>query len=57
VDETFGVEFSSAEEKIHYSDYRNLSNLEGHRDNQSKDEALGVTINVVILLVLLRWEI
>ena len=31
VDETYGVEFSSAEEKVHYSDYRNLSNLEGHR--------------------------
>ena len=31
VDETFGVEFSSAEEKVHYSDYKNLSNLEGHR--------------------------
>ena len=31
VDETFGVEFSSAEEKLHYSDYKNLSNLEGHR--------------------------
>jgi len=42
------------EEKVHYSDYRNLSNLEGHRDGQSKDEALGVTINAVILLVLLR---
>ena len=27
------------------------------RDGQSKDEALGVTINAVILLVLLRWEI
>ena len=70
VDETFGVEFSSAEEKVHFSDYKNLSNLEGHRykqikkktylkkyfcrDGQSKDEALGVTINSVILLVLLR---
>ena len=31
VDETFGVEFSSAEEKVHFSDYKNLSNLEGHR--------------------------
>ena len=26
------------------------------RDEQSKDEALGVTINSVILLVLLRWD-
>jgi len=54
VDETFGVEFSSPEDKVCFSDYKNLSNLEGHRDEQSKDEALGVTINSVILLVLLR---
>jgi len=51
---TFGAEFTSPEDVCHYSDYRNIANLEGHRDRQSNDEALGVTINAVILLVLLR---
>ena len=54
MEETFGVEFSSPEETYHFSDYRTLASLEGHRDEQSKDEMLGVTINAVILLVLLR---
>ena len=54
VDETLGVEFSSPEETYHFSDYRTLASLEGHRDEQSNDEKLGVTINTVILLVLLR---
>lgn len=54
VDETFGAEFSSPEDICHYSDYRNIVNLEGHRDQQSYEESLGVAVNTVILLVLLR---
>lgn len=54
VDETFGAEFSSPDDLCHYSDYRNLANLEGHRDRQSNDDALGATINAIILIILLR---
>jgi len=49
------VEFEDDKEICHYSDYRNLVNLEGHRDTQTNDESLGVAINTVVLLVLLRY--
>ena len=40
----WGVEFGSEEEKeeCHYSDYRNLFNLEGHRNTKTKDELVSL---------------
>jgi len=54
VDDMFGVEFTSPEDKCHYSDYRNLFNLTAHRDRKTKDELLSLSIRTVIFLILLR---
>ena len=44
VNAKWGVEFGSEEEKeeCHYSDYRNLFNLEGHRNTKTKDELVSL---------------
>jgi len=55
VDDMFGVEFASPEEKCEYSDYRNLFNLTAHRDRKTKDELLSLSIRSTIFLVLLRY--
>merc|ERR1719228_1192494 len=55
VDDMFGVEFASPEEKCEYSDYRNLFNLTAHRDRKTKDELLSLSIRTSIFLVLLRY--
>ena len=36
------------------SDYRNIINLEAHRDRKTKDELLSLTIRSVMFVILLR---
>ena len=38
----YGVEFENEEDVYKFEDYRNLSNLEAHRNNKSNDELLSL---------------
>ena len=51
MEETFGVEFSSSEEVCHYSDYRNLASLEGHRYKMVVVVVMIILVAVIILVV------
>ena len=55
VDDNFGVEFSDENDKLVWNDYRNIINLEAHRDRKTKDELLSLTIRSVIFVILLRY--
>ena len=55
VDDMFGVEFTSPEERLECSDYRNLWNLTAHRDRKTKDELLSLSIRTAMFIVLLRY--
>ena len=54
VDDNFGVEFSDENETLMWNDYRNIINLEAHRDRKTKDELLSLTIRSVMFVILLR---
>ena len=54
VDDNFGVEFSDENDKLVWNDYRNIINLEAHRDRKTKDELLSLTIRSVMFVILLR---
>ena len=54
VDDNFGVDFSDENETLMWNDYRNIINLEAHRDRKTKDELLSLTIRSVMFVILLR---
>merc|ERR1719309_1941955 len=55
VNEKFGAEFDTDDDVYHWSDYRGLYYLEGHRSERTQDDHLSVSVRSTILLVLLRY--